>query len=700
MDVDSEESGQRQNIFVVDPKYEFSAPHFFDFSKVESEDEAAAAERWFQAALSYAQSPCVLKLKSVRELSMGCSLEEYIEVQKLVARVSSEVPKERAASCAYKTLTADKASEDKFVPPGLMCSKSKDEPCTPSVQISQHFLEIKSSKPVDSTSHVSVKHNHSDWEKPAFKFPTTTKNREILIPSSKRTLAKRCLVASQKTDLGEEQAKKKQKLEGGQSCQVWNGKSNLPPSRNLPTLTVPQEFHFNTDRRAQLHKDAGHCSSGIQDEGSRSPFISLAEMVQKFQLNISGHFGNQSQNHDKFPFSSKRTLRLTRPKEPMLGTSLRARPSRVKGFVEQETELLASLPKFKARPLNKRILEGPTLPALPRSIPQMPEFQEFNLRTMERALAHHEASTSLELIDLRESNRNFVPAHGEPHLRTAARARPPKIKSTEEMEQEQLAMVPQFKARPLNKRIFTSRGDVGIFPVPKRQATKPQEFHFATQDRALSSAFSEQKYKIGRTMNVQDQMRESSLHPSVAETFHLTTEIPPNPRSQQEPVKPDPFQLGSLLRHEKEQQRMIRPVTAEKELAEIRAFQGNPIHCTGPVVAPDRSRKPLSRIQQFVFQADAQSLERELFDRKNGDRWKRYDCQKQQQEVERKTEEDRAIMDLRRKTDIHPGPVPKFDAQFIPFRSTKELTQPISSYSTPIEHINLHKLSFPLFHMR
>ena len=56
MDVDSEESGQRQNIFVVDPKYEFSAPHFFDFGKVESEEEAAAAERWFQVALSYAQS--------------------------------------------------------------------------------------------------------------------------------------------------------------------------------------------------------------------------------------------------------------------------------------------------------------------------------------------------------------------------------------------------------------------------------------------------------------------------------------------------------------------------------------------------------------------------------------------------------------------------------------------------------------------
>ncbi|XP_004301909.1 PREDICTED: uncharacterized protein LOC101294671 [Fragaria vesca subsp. vesca] len=68
-------------------------------------------------------------------------------------------------------------------------------------------------------------------------------------------------------------------------------------------------------------------------------------------------------------------LTLTRPKEPEFETSQRVRSVRVKSTAELEEEMMAKIPKFKARPVNKKILEAPSLPAMSRSTPQPPAFQ-------------------------------------------------------------------------------------------------------------------------------------------------------------------------------------------------------------------------------------------------------------------------------------------------------------------------------------
>ena len=53
---------------------------------------------------------------------------------------------------------------------------------------------------------------------------------------------------------------------------------------------------------------------------------------------------------------TKPKLTLTRPKEPEFETSQRIRPARVKSSAELEEEMMAKIPKFKARPLNKKVL--------------------------------------------------------------------------------------------------------------------------------------------------------------------------------------------------------------------------------------------------------------------------------------------------------------------------------------------------------
>jgi len=48
-------------------------------------------------------------------------------------------------------------------------------------------------------------------------------------------------------------------------------------------------------------------------------------------------------------------MTLTRPKEPEFETAQRARPVKVKSSAELEEEMMAKMPKFKARPLNKKV---------------------------------------------------------------------------------------------------------------------------------------------------------------------------------------------------------------------------------------------------------------------------------------------------------------------------------------------------------
>ncbi|KAL8053697.1 hypothetical protein ABFX02_05G089800 [Erythranthe guttata] len=84
--------------------------------------------------------------------------------------------------------------------------------------------------------------------------------------------------------------------------------------------------------------------------------------------------------------------RITTPIEPELKTAHRAQRTRPKS--NKEAENVASVVrKFKARPLNRKILEAP--PLFPkRSTPHLPDFQEFHLKTSERAIQHRAAVPS------------------------------------------------------------------------------------------------------------------------------------------------------------------------------------------------------------------------------------------------------------------------------------------------------------------
>lgn len=501
------------------------------------------------------------------------------------------------------------------------------------------------------------------------------------------------------------QAVKRQKLDGGKARQIINVKGRA----------LPHKSKLGPAGDTDLFTYAGRNYPGV------APYVSTAEMVKNFQtrtreIDLSRN-GSLFHNDTASVIQKRHKLKLTRPIEPDLETAHRVRAVVVKSSAELEEEMLAKIPKFKARPLNKKILQGPSLAALPRSTPLPPEFHEFHLKTMERASQHAETS-SVCSSQPSQSKPHKLTEPRPPHLETALRARPPMIKSSEELELEELEKIPKFKARPLNKKILESKGDLGLFCGHKPQVTTPQEFHFATNERlgppaTVTELFDKlslhsephheqhgvpritiptpfhlhtdergaQKEKQFVELILQKQLEEERARVPKANPYPYTTDypvMPPKPEPKPS-TRPEAFQLESLVRHEEEMQRKLEErQRMEKEEAERRKFKAQPVIREDPLPLPERERKPLTEVQAFVLHVDHRAVHRSEFDKKIKEKEVLYKRMREECETAKMIEEEKAVKQMRRAMVPHARPAPKFDNPFLPQKSAKEFTKAVS----------------------
>ncbi|KAG8080446.1 hypothetical protein GUJ93_ZPchr0007g6046 [Zizania palustris] len=516
----------------------------------------------------------------------------------------------------------------------------------------------------------------------------------------------------------ENQAVKRQKLDDGRTRQILNVKTRALPHKGRGGLAGSTEMTLSAMRKhrddSQLHKEV-------------TPYISAAEMVKKFEsgtreLSIPH---NRSHPHEDAAAALQRRpkLMLTRPKEPELQTSHRARAVRVKSSAELEEEMLAKIPKFRARPFNKKIAEAPSFPPLPRKAPQLPEFNEFRLETMERATRYADTcseASSVGTVRSQSSRPLKLTEPKPPQLETALRAKPPRVKSSQEVELEELEKVPKFKARPLNKKILESKGDIGVFTHPKAQATAPKGFHFCTDDRlgppAVAdlfdklSLYSESSYHekkdvprltIPNPFNLhtderghekerqlaaqllQKQLEEEKARIPKANPYPYTTDYPVvPPKPEPKPcTRPEGFQLEGLVRHELEQQRIMEErEKMEREEAQRRIVKAQPILNEDPMPLPEKERKPLTEVQQIKLHVDERAVQRSEFDNMVKEKEVTYKRLREENEFAQKIEEEKALKQLRRTLVPQARPVPKFDRPFRPQRSTKQVTRPKSPH--------------------
>ncbi|KAL4592823.1 hypothetical protein LXL04_005829 [Taraxacum kok-saghyz] len=166
-------------------------------------------------------------------------------------------------------------------------------------------------------------------------------------------------------------------------------------------------------------------------------------------------------------------MHITVPRQPELATAQRAlRSQRIRQKGDTGNEHVVSRSHgFRALPLNRKIFEAPSLLQQKRSTPQLPEFQEFHLRTTERAV---QSTSSIPSTSSYCNNLKVPPQK-------------PRFTFGTETKQEDCETISRFKALPLNKKIFSSKGDLGLNKSSKKETTIAMGFNFQTEKRAQNA---------------------------------------------------------------------------------------------------------------------------------------------------------------------------------------------------------------------
>ncbi|KAK4365277.1 hypothetical protein RND71_016635 [Anisodus tanguticus] len=419
----------------IDLDYEFDAPRYFDFCCDESLLGTRLAESWFESAGSYPPSPFVTRLISKEDVlleSINVSPRSKVENMNLSdsdseIEVEQEVPdviKEGVGSNAEKLL-----NQLRQLPSGLTL------------------------------------YNHMA------KGATKGKTRCSAKPSCPRSSTLMKPTASHLA------------------------KQNLPRpigESRLPTFLVENGTSstvIETQAAKRQKLESGHLRK-VSSVAEAKPVFSFVHKTPKRDGKVVGN------NISAKP-------RITIPREPELQTTHRAQRARPKGSDQAENLPLTAIRRFKALPLNRKILEGPSLPPK-RSNPQLPQFQvriqtgvfassscskitssihiiEFHLKTSERAVQHRSAvstsaanSSTVDKVWQKTSTNSTVEC-GNRELR--------RVNHVEAPKKEESVSTYNFKALPLNKKILSSKGDIGVFRNTKRETTVPMEFNFHTVKR-------------------------------------------------------------------------------------------------------------------------------------------------------------------------------------------------------------------------
>ncbi|KAJ1381325.1 TPX2 central domain [Sesbania bispinosa] len=396
---------------------------FFDFTRPETPEEALQAELWFQNAPSYPPSPFVTKLVVREDLLLDdvddSPKSEHLECTSNVDDEKSSAPLGMEFSDAVFDNNGSKALGEKIS--GLLTGILQNDGMRP--------LEAPTGLTFGSKTigdSLNYKAKSSMLKNSTLMKPTASqlakKNRSVKGDGSRTQKLLNQNESNSSISSGvESQAAKRQKLEGGVLRKVTD---------------VKQQTNF-------IHK---------------TPVKAI--------------------NAEQSSLCSK--LKLTIPREPDLKTAHRAHRIRPKTVGEAEHVAVAA-PRFKAHPLNRRILDAPSLPLPKRSAPRLPEFREFHLKTLERAMQHTSATSSS--LHCNDSNKGW-----DKH--TAVYAAENRIKDLRRptaigaRKENGLGFSHMFKAEPLNKKILPSKGDIAVFQSNKKETTVAMDFDLPTEKGA------------------------------------------------------------------------------------------------------------------------------------------------------------------------------------------------------------------------
>ena len=279
------------------------------------------------------------------------------------------------------------------------------------------------------------------------------------------------------------------------------------PSKRMQSLTKPASPNFGGGRKARGRKAArtSYSSEELELQAMETARME-SEAQRKKRAQYHRHSASASRGSNGSSVAAAATT-LTKPAE--LSERLRA--------TESSKSRKRSAPSpLKAANFGMQLRSAKSALAVPRMgnlVLTKPESPKFAKRGTASSNAPKAKVTSTAELLAKFSSTTAVPHrfHSKPannNVGTPQKASKPltltrpvapvlhgakkpkhtsSMLSTEQREIAELDKFEQFKARPVNKAVMDSAGDLGVPKVPKRALTKPQEFKFhANKKRAAA----------------------------------------------------------------------------------------------------------------------------------------------------------------------------------------------------------------------
>ncbi|KNA05984.1 hypothetical protein SOVF_185230 [Spinacia oleracea] len=415
-----EEIIQVYEVFEIDFDYEFDATRFFDFTRPESEAESRFSESWFGKAPSYPPSPFIAQLNGLNSPRVDVSPMSKYNDRLSMDDGDADID-EHTKYCNQDEARREDSSQ--------ALSKTICDKGFPNSQNQAKCFQGGSSTGFTFFNHLA--YDVKKTKPKPFAKPYTRKTSTLMKPTASQ-LARQ------------------------------NQQHQASGTLRLQKNDVISGAHSGIESQASKRQKLDGGLRRIVD--MKTP-VNLTHKQPKKDAAVHG-----MNTHTK--------LRITIPREPDFATAHRAERFRSTSTKEMENPT-ATTCRFKARPFTRKILEAP-VPSFPRRITQhLPDLKASHLKSTGRTNQHTSTSVSAPVC---QNDKVLTKVQADSSLETGNNdgnrsdsVDVPKVAARQ--------VVHSFKARPLDRKILTSRGDLGVFRNNKRDVTVPKEFEFHTAKR-------------------------------------------------------------------------------------------------------------------------------------------------------------------------------------------------------------------------
>jgi len=476
-----------------------------------------------------------------------------------------------------------------------------------------------------------------------------------------------------------------------------NRLANATTSQKSPVkITRPSPFKLSTDSRVEEGSDA-----------SKNAYVPLAAQVRRFQTKTPARF------HPKKPVEmpAKAKLQLTEPTEVHFATDARKRSAHVQSSAELEEKSLKEVKPFKARPLNRKILESAGDLGVPKVEKRKPcVAKEFQFQTERRASRTQRPSTPTAVgassskvgptVKRPASSGGFTmrprggsvstasswsrPQPTEPKpfsfatdARNASRPAPPPVPNKDELETQV-----KHKARPMPNFSLPPKLPV----VERKSPVKPQEFQLPG-DRRHEEAQRKLAESIRREEEELENARRFKARPfDLSQLTSRKSSAAWEAQQEQlrqpkltEPHTPKVLERSLRLQEEKEQRRRM----LEAHEVEQHSFQARPLPRTTfePGFSPELPHRLAVSVDPCLA-TDNRAPRRAEFDHQMMEKLRIQKEEEEREEQRKREEEEEAIREYRRSLVVKARPMPNYSklAGAPKFRTPPRLTQPESPW--------------------